>query len=66
MNLDNGKVTAIEMNPECFAGVRDRYSLVMEIEEMAGKIHHEMYMRGELLEANAIDYRNEVSKDFAS
>ncbi len=63
MNLENGKLTGIEMNPECFAGVRDRWSLVQEMEEMAGKIHHALYMSGSLIDQNEIDYRREVEAE---
>lgn len=64
MNLDNGKVTGIEMNPECFAGVKDRWSLVQEIEEIASRTHHALYMSGKTIDADALAYQMEVENQY--
>lgn len=58
-----GKVTGIEMKPEDFAGVKDRWSLVQEIEEVASSTYHAMYVKGETIDAAEVDYRKQIERE---
>lgn len=62
VSLD-GKVTGIEMKPEDFAGVKDRWSLVQEIEEVASATYHSLYVKGKTIDAAEVDYQRQLERE---